>query len=164
MDKLKDADPGVPRNILDKYLRTGVVHRWAVVDFVLGNPDRHAGNLMVKGDDVKLIDHGSAMSGEGFDPAHDRYSFTPYYLRAWTDGRFAALAPWAKLKAMPRVGREVADGLRQWVEQLNEQDLTRVLTAYGVNPQPAVERLSKLKMMVATMPADEAVNKVWVET
>lgn len=164
MDKLKDEDPGVARRILEKYLKTGVLHRWAILDFVLGNPDRHAGNLMVKGDVVKLIDHGSAMSGEGFDPAHDHYSFTPYYLRAWTDGRFAALAPWAKLKAMPRVGREVAATLGQWLEQLNPQDLDRVLSAYGVNPQPAKERLAKLKAMAAEHPADEAINRAWVET
>jgi hypothetical protein len=93
MDKLKADDVGAARAVLMPYLKQGILHRWGVLDFVLGNPDRHAGNLMVRDDDVKLIDHGSAFAGTAFDPANDKYSFTPYYLRAWSDGKFSTMSP-----------------------------------------------------------------------
>ncbi len=163
MDKLKDEDSAKARSILEKYLRAGVLHRWAVLDFVLGNPDRHAANLMVKDDIVKLIDHGSAMAGEAFDPAHDKYSFTPYYLRAWSDAPFSTLDAAAKLKLMPRLAPGGEGDFRSWVEGLRPTDLDKILQRYGVNPQAARERLAKLQAMAAIMPADLAINRLWVE-
>jgi hypothetical protein len=164
LDKLKAQDAQVPRSLLMSYLKQGLLHRWAVLDFVLGNADRHAGNLMAKDGDVKLIDHGSAFAGTEFDPAHDRYSFTPYYLRAWADGKFSQMDAASKLKVMPRVDHQTEENLKGWIEGLRGEDLDRVLLRYGVDPAPAKERLAKLKAMSSTMPVDEAVNKVWAET
>jgi len=164
LDKALKADAGRGRAVLARYLKDGMIHRWALIDYVLGNPDRHANNLMVRGQDVRLIDHGSAMAGEGFDPAHDRNSFTPYYLRAWYAGPFSKLDAAAKLKAMPRVGREAEVQLRAWLDSLQLSDIDRVLTRYGVNPVPARERLARLKMMATQMPVDLAINRAWVET
>lgn len=163
MDKLKEQDPVVARRTLEPYLKGGILFRWAVLDAVLGNPDRHAGNLMVHAGDVKLIDHGSAMAGAHFDPAHDKNSFTPFYLRAWAPGKFSTMAEADKLKYMPRLDRQSADELRSWIDGLHADDLDRVLLRYGVDPQPAKERLARLKMTATSMPADEAVNRFWAE-
>jgi hypothetical protein len=164
LDKLKKDDPGLPRNLLADYMKRGVLHRWAVLDFVLGNPDRHANNLMVKDGDVKLIDHGSAMAGEGFDPAHDRYSFTPYYLRAWAPGKFSQLGADEKLKYMPRLDRQAEENFKGWLDGLHATDLDRILYRYGVNPGPAKERLAKLKALATGKAADQAINEAWVIT
>lgn len=164
MDKLKEEDPGAPRAALHRYLKEGVLHRWALLDFVLGNPDRHAQNLMVRDGDVRLIDHGSAMAGEHFDPARDRNSFVPFYLRAWAPGRFSALDERDKLRCMPRVDRQSEEELRRWLDGLHAEDLDRVLLRYGVDPLPARERLAKVKAAAASEPVDLALNKLWVET
>jgi hypothetical protein len=164
MDKLKAQDVQAARTILADYLKRGILHRWAVLDFVLGNPDRHAGNLMVHDGDVKLIDHGSAFAGTQFDPAHDKYSFTPYYLRAWSDGKFSEMEPGAKFKAMPRVDHQTEESLRKWIEGLDAKDLDRVLLRYGVESAPAKTRLAQVKALIANKPADEAINRLWIET
>lgn len=164
LDKLKNQDPGIARRQLDSYRNSGVLHRWAILDFVLGNPDRHANNLMIHGDDVKLIDHGSAMAGPAFDPAHDQYSFVPYYLRAWAPTKFSKLSADEKLKYMPRVGRHAEEGLRGWLDSIHAEDLDRVLHRYGVDPEPAKARLAKLKAMATQGPVDLAINQLWVTT
>lgn len=164
LDKIKTQDPGAVRNILAEYLSRGLLHRWAVLDFVLGNPDRHAANLMVKDGDVKLIDHGSAMAGTAFDPAHDQNSFTPYYLRAWAPGKFAGLDEADKLKYMPRLGRQAEIEFRAWLDTLQGSDLDKVLLRYGVDPAPAKARLAQVKALGAAEPVDLAINKLWVET
>lgn len=162
LDKLKKGNASVARTVLDGYRNHGMLHRWAILDFVLGNPDRHANNLMVREGDVKLIDHGSAMAGPAFDPAHDEYSFTPFYLRAWAPGKFSQLTPEQKLKYMPRLDRQAEEGLRAWLDQLHATDIDRVLYRYGVNPEPARERLARLKVLATQEPVDLAINKLWV--
>lgn len=164
MDKVKAEDPNRIRDILGKDLREGNLHHWAVLDFVLGNPDRHANNLMVRDGDVKLIDHGSAMAGPDFDPAHDKYSFTPFYLRAWAPPKFSKLSDEDKLKYMPRLDKQTEEKLRSWIDGLHAEDLDKILYRYGVNPAPARARLAKLKAMVASEPADLAINKLWATT
>lgn len=164
MDKLKAKDVQAARAILSDYLKRGILHRWAVLDFVLGNPDRHAGNLMVHDGDVKLIDHGSAFAGTGFDPAHDQYSFTPYYLRAWADGKFSKMDAASKLKVMPRLDRQTEENLKGWIEGLKGVDLDKILGRYGIDPEPSKFRLAQVQAQAAGMPADEAINKLWVDT
>lgn len=164
LDKLKKQNPGLPTHLFHTYLMSGLLHKWGVLDYVLGNPDRHANNLMVDGDDVKLIDHGSAMAGEGFDPAHDRNSFVPFYLRAWVSGGFNRLSTEEKLEALPRLSSQAERELRSWIEDLHVDKLQLLLHRYGVNPEPAVARLAKLKALLSEYPADLAVNKLWVET
>jgi hypothetical protein len=163
LDTLMDEDPNAGRTVLQPLLGPGVLHQWGALDFVLGNPDRHANNLMVEGAKVRLIDHGSAMAGARFDPAHDQDSFTPYYLRAWAVGAFSKLPPKAKLQAMPRLPEESEQKLRTWFDGLHADDLEHELLLYGVDLAPAVQRLAQLKTMLTEMPADLAVNRVWVE-
>lgn len=168
LDKLKKTDPTLPTKMLLPYLQRGLLHKWAVLDFVLGNPDRHANNLMADatGDtpeaDVKLIDHGSAMAGEDFDPANDQNSFVPFYLRAWATGKFNQMTTEQKLKAMPRVDDYTASELHEWVASLDSHELEVRLGRYGIDPAPASARLARMKAMVAEEPVDLAINKLWI--
>jgi hypothetical protein len=164
LDKIMKSDPAAPRLILNPYMKDGSVHRWAVLDYVLGNPDRHANNLMEHDGQVRLIDHGSAMAGEAFDPAHDKYSFTPYYLRAWAPTRFSKLSSLDKLKSMPRLDRATEEEFRKWLDGLQLTDLDKVLSRYGVSAGPAKERLERIKLLAKQGPADLAVNRAWAET
>ena len=166
LDEVEEESPAAGRRVLAPYLASGALHRWAVLDAVLGNPDGHAGNLMVRArdGDVKLIDHGSSFAGRGFDPAHDQDSFTPYYLRAWAPAGFRDLPEEEQLRSMPRSPRSVEEDLRGWLGGLRGEDLDRVLLRYGVDPAPCRERLAKLEVLAAQYPVDEAVNRFWVET
>lgn len=170
LDKLKQKDPSIGQRLLAPYLDSGALHRWAILDYVLGNPDRHANNLMADatGDtvrpDVKLIDHGSAMAGPDFDPAYDESSFVPYYLRAWAPGSFNDLDEDQKLKVMPRLHPRVAEDLHGWLSDIHAHELQLTLIRYGIDPEPALGRLAKLKMMISQEPVDLAINKLWITT
>jgi hypothetical protein len=104
------------------------------------------------------------MAGTQFDPAHDKNSFTPFYLRAWATGKFSTLSPQDKLKVMPRLSREAEEQFRGWLDGLHAEDLDRVLLRYGVDPAAAKMRLARLKVTATQGPADLAVNRAWVET
>lgn len=162
VDSLKNSDAGKVKLLLHPYLTSGVLHKWAIVDAVLGNPDRHAQNMMFSDRRVVLIDHGSAMSGEAFDPGTDKAAFIPYYLRAWSGVSFTD-NPDDKLKYLPRVSHSVAEDIADWLESVDQAALQTALVQFGVNPEPAVKRLAQLKLAVSQgMPADLAVNEFWV--
>jgi hypothetical protein len=113
---------------------------------------------------IALIDHGSAFAGESFDPAHDENSFVPFYLRAWAPKKFNALREADKLRQMPRLDEDSARVLSHWLSEVNVDKLSALLIHFGIDPQPDLERLAKLKLMASQIPADEAVNRFWVET
>lgn len=171
LDEIKEQHPGAPQQLLHPYLRSGVLHRWAALDAVAGNSDRHANNLMAvppnepsrDGDGgVKLIDQGAAFAGVHFDPVHDQYSFVPFYLRAWAPPDWKAKPAAERLRLLPRTSPEVERDLRQWIGGLHAEDVDRVLLRYGVDPAPEKERLARLKAAAAAGPADQAVNEMWV--
>lgn len=162
MAAVSKEDPGLPRRLFHLYLGDGALHRWAVMDWVLGNADRHAGNIMRRDDQVYLIDHGSSMAGPDFSPATDRLSFVPYYLRAMAPSDFSQLSPESKLHALPRLHANQASELGGWVQALDEQALSETLARSGVDPGPSVARLRQLKVAVRSTPADLAVNAQWV--
>jgi hypothetical protein len=162
MNSVKAEDPNGPRRIFQLYRSSGLLHRWAAIDFVLGNPDRNAGNVMSRGGDVVLIDHGSSMAGLHFDPANDRNSFVPFYIRALAPHDFDNLPTSEKLRQMPRASSKVESELQTWLLSLDEGELTKNLTRFGVDPQPAVIRLKKLKEACGHQPADLAVLSAWV--
>lgn len=163
MEKHRKAEPSLPQRALRPYLVNGTLHKWAAMDYILGNTDRHGQNVMMgPNEEVKLIDHGSAFAGRNFDPGHDQYSFVPYYLRAWAPQQFNALSSEDKLKALPRLSGPSEQVLKSWLQQLDEHRLAAVLLRYGINPAPSVERLVKLKAMLQTEASDLAVNQSWV--
>lgn len=165
LDKRKKEDPNIAPRTFSKYLKDGLIHRWAILDFVLGNPDRHANNIMVnEAGNAMLIDHGSAAAGVDFDPANDQNSFVPYYLRAWAPDWQNAWTTDQKLAKLPRVHVDVARAIKTWLDEVDEHQLAATLESYQIDPQPMVMRLQKLKAMSAEMPVDEAINKLWVTT
>lgn len=166
LDEREKKDPGTARRVLAPFLHDGTMHKWATLDYVCGNPDRHGQNVMVddKGE-VRLIDHGSAFAGTEFDPAHDHGSFVPYYLRAWClDENFNKLPTETKLKDLPRVPATVAQELKKWVASIVPEDVKLLCTRYGINPEPTLNRLMRVQVGVATQPLDLVVNQLWVST
>jgi len=178
LEDLDEAHPGIARRLLRTYLSEGILHHWGALDFVLGNPDRHGRNMMANpsgldvgpgtdqvrdgGGVVRLIDQGSAFAGVHFDPAHDRYSFVPFYLRAWAQPSFNKMPAEDKLRYMPRLAASQEQALRVWAVGLDEDRTSKAITRYGVDPQPSLARLKQFKALVDTMPADLAVNTLWV--
>lgn len=166
LDKKIANDTALARRALAIYRDRGIVHKWAVLDYVLGNPDRHGSNLMISEDDkqVALIDHGSAFAGDNFDPANDKNSFIPFYLRAWAPGKFNRLDVPDKLRFMPTVNREMRDQLRSWLDEIHADHLEMLLHRFGIDPRPSIARLAKLKAEASSKPVDMAINRLWVTT
>lgn len=168
LEKLKFKDVGLPHKALEKYRQNGELHKWAIMDFVCGNPDRHGQNLMVgsqkEGYPVALIDHGSAFAGSQFDPAHDKNSFIPYYLRAWRAEGWNKLTPEERLRSMPVISGDTEKQLRDWFHGINAAELEQVLHRYGIDPQPSVDRLARVKALLAEENLSEAVNRLWLVT
>lgn len=162
--KVEAKDPNAVAKALSHYRHHGVLHQWAILDAVLGNPDRHAQNLMIgPNDQIQLIDHGSAFAGTAFDPAHDRDSFVPFYLRAGVPaGKFMKMSVAEKLKNMPSLPPEAERRLRAWFEALDPMRLQGLLQEYGINPGPTMARFQRLR--AETGPLDLAVNRYWVTT
>lgn len=168
LEELKYESPGLPHLALEKYRETGELHKWAVADFIFGNPDRHGQNVMVgpEEDDyrVALIDHGSAFAGASFDPANDKNSFIPYYLRAWKANDWHDLDLEDKLRAMPTCGREADEQLKAWLDGVHAGDLEGLLHRYGIDPAPTIARLARVKLLIGEGSLSQAVNKIWLLT
>ncbi len=166
LDKREKDEPGTARRVLHSYLHSGNLHRWAIADYILGQPDRHGQNVMVdeKGT-VKLIDEGSTFAGNEFDPGLDKNSFVPYYLRAWhVDPSFNQLPVDQKMRYMPRVAESVARSLREWTDSLSPDTLGKLCQRYEIDPTATLDRLARVKSAMASNPADVAINHLWVTT
>jgi hypothetical protein len=160
LNDLSEHDPGLPKRLLSLY-NDGTLHKWAALDYLAGNPDRHQGNLMASGASVKLIDHGSAFAGLDFDPAKDGISFVPYYLRP-SVANFTKLTTDQKLRVMPRLNAENEAKFKRWLLELNSQILGQLIMSYGIDPSPEIGRLEKLQQACSYQSADLAVISSWV--
>lgn len=158
---LNEANPQDVHRLLVWYLHNQScdVYRWAAMDYVLGNPDRNAGNVMVRGSVLKLIDHGSALANEDFRPSSEG-SFVPVYLRLLSSGFDKTKPNSQKLASMPRVSETAEKSLRQWVDSVDEVKIINTLTNYGIPPQPCTERLRKIKN--SADPIDATINALWL--
>lgn len=166
LQKKLNVDPNAGLAAFQQYRDRGVLHKWAVLDYVLGNPDRHGDNLMVSEDGnlLALIDHGSAFAGKDFDPAYDKNSFVPFYLRRWAGPKFNQLSMPEKLRRMPTVSKGTQEELKAWLNGIHADQLEGLLIRFGIDPAPTLARLAKLKAMADTMPVDEAIDRLWVTT
>lgn len=165
IEKRRMGDPSAPRKILGPHLSDGLVHQWAIADFVMGNPDSHGQNCMSDDEgDVKLIDHGSAFAGDAFDPAQDKNSFVPYALRAWAPRDFNKLSIEDKLRYLPRLQADVAERIGHWVAGLSAASLGAICSRYGIDPEPTLARLAKLRGLALEKPVDRAIDELWVTT
>lgn len=155
-------DPGLPHRLFGGlYRATGDLHKWAALDFVLGNTDRNAGNVMLTEDGkVKLIDHGSSMAGVDFDPQTPT-TYVPWYLRIASPGWNQIHDPDTRAKALPRVSKQVEGELRSWLTSRDPEALEAAIRSYGIDPAPMMARLRRLQEHAGVMAADLAVNRAW---
>lgn len=132
--------------IFNKYLQSGILYKWAVLDYILGQTDRHANNMMMnRNGDVKLIDAGSAFAGPSFSPATDPKSFIPFYLRVFCQRDFKTLTPTEREEIMPKISKEADVALAHWIDNLPEGNMVKLMSEYGINPDPSISRLKTIK-------------------
>jgi hypothetical protein len=63
---------------------------------------------------------------------------------------------------MPQVGNQLRDELRDWLNGIHAEHLQGLLTRFGIDPAPALDRLAKLKVLASQMPVDQAIDRLWV--
>jgi len=147
-------------SIFQPYASSGILHRLAFLDYLLGQVDRHAGNILInKSGQFRLIDAGSTFAGPSFSPATDPRSFIPVYLRSSTSKDFNNLTPLERLKRMPQPTAQGEAALQNWIHNLPEGQVINLLNKYGINPQPVLDRLNRLKAYNG--PVYEFLNKFW---
>lgn len=161
-------EPNLPTTALEPYRRRGETFKWAVLDYITGNPDRHGNNLMVgpavEGNKIGLIDHGSAMAGAGFDPGNDKDSFVPYYLRAWSGPNFHTLPREEQYRQMPLVHGPVDDELREWVMAIDPSELERIVYELGMDPTYCLARLHELQSDPMVESFSGHIARLWLES
>ena len=157
-------NPNQAHKVLLPYLNSGEATRWAVLDGITGNPDRHGQNIMVSKDDtsVALIDHGSAFAGPSFSPMKDHNSFIPYYLRTKVGPAFNSLSKERKLLSMPHVSTDVNAQLKEWLNSIDIEKLKHICVSYRIDPMPLLQRLARIRHAAQTTPVANAVNLFWL--
>jgi hypothetical protein len=150
-----------PVTLLRPYLDDGTLYKWAFLDWVAGNADRHANNAMVNEQDesIRLIDHGSAFAGKWFDPAFDAKSFIPFYLRAWSTSSFAELEPEERVEEMPKLTGPQVQKFGEWIDSLSEPEIAQILGTYGIGHEATMGRFSEFKAMPAGERAQAIVDR-----
>ncbi len=170
MEKVRKKDAQVVYRALEAYRLRGILHRWSVLDFVLGSVDRHAGNLMISLKDsstgpgnCKLIDHGSSFAGPSFNPGKDEDSFVPFYLRYHADENFYQMDDSQKLESMPKLPPNHDRVLAEWIRDLEPATLEFVLRKFGIDVDASMARLRKIQMLNPNEGSVSlALNKMWL--
>lgn len=158
---LEKKKPGSIIGILDKFRQNGTLHKLAAMAWVLGDVDQHGGNFMTNGNDIWSIDHGTSFADDTFNTPDNKKTFIPYILRA---GRVKSrMSPQEKLELMPMIdNKEVLNNLKYWIFSLDSNRLEDILNIYQIPSEPIIKRLNELKEKVKNMPADYAINSLWV--
>lgn len=145
--RVLELDPSAPRRILTKYLQSGDIYKWSLIDWVAGSPDRHANNIMFSRDwEIALIDHGSAFADESFDPVHDKNSFVPYYIRCWGPHKgWSKLTDEQRIQTVPAAKADVDAKIRKWAMSIDVGLIEKTLSVFGVDYRPTVDRLKKIQ-------------------
>lgn len=171
--RMTKSDAGLTRRLFEPLRLDGTLARWAALDWICANSDRHGQNLMFSptedgGYDVKLIDHGSTFAGSQFNPANDSdgsggfNSFVPYYLRYTAPkGKFHELTREQQLRFMPQTPEDLLPAFKAWLEEIDPQQLEELLVSFGISPDPALQRLAQLK--VAVDGGFDALNGLWLK-
>lgn len=167
LEKISKEEPGNERRILDPFRDSGVLFKWAILDYLLGQTDRHLNNILVDSHarpgeaEIKLIDEGSTFAGKDFAPGVDRITFVPAYLRAWAPKEFNQLASEDKLRSMPRGSNKALTETVNWLDNLATDNLAQELQPYGLSADAILDRLAKLKMYLSQDLIDRAIEKLW---
>lgn len=163
--RVEQQDKTLFMDALRRYHALGMLHKWAILDYFCGNPDRHGNNMMINTDEksIVLIDHGSAFAGGDFQPERDQNSFTPFYLRAWANREaWPNMSPEDKVAFMPKLGANGDAVLRAWVNTIDANAIAVICSSYDINPAPTIERLSVIKSIHPDLSMSEAVCKLWI--
>lgn len=132
--------------IFETYVKDSTLYKWAFIDMVLGNPDRHAGNVLVDTEgNVKLIDHGTSFAGFSFNPAVDNKSFIPTYLRFGAPGDWQLMSAEEKYSHMPHPTKEMAETVSMWIDYLKVEPMVEIMERYGIIPDAIVARFNIIK-------------------
>lgn len=148
-------------SVLHPLLRNGMLHKLGAMYYILGEADGHGQNVLTNGKDMKLIDHGTSLADASFNPPQDDNIYIPYFLRA---GRVRDRMPAEeKYLNMPKVNDiKVETDLKHWILNIPGDVIHTVLEAYGIDSTPILQRLDKMKeMMAQTTHPDDVVNKLW---
>ena len=135
-----------PRAIFGPHVMDGSLFCWAAIDWVLGNVDRHSGNILVApGRSVYLIDHGSTLAGPHFDPAHDPSSFVPFYLRSWAP-HWKRMDARQRRDSLPDASPGQHAAFRSWIRDVFTADRLQPVQELAPSAYPYVaERLRDLQ-------------------
>ena len=154
--------PGSMIHILNKYLKSGLLHKMAALLYILGDGDSHGRNVMTDGYFIKLIDHGSGFANDNFDPASDDNIFIPYIMRV---GRITDdMSPTKKLKQLPKIESHVVkNNVTTWILSINSNKLQQKLNDIGIDSAPVLNRLKKIQDRIAMgTDVDMVINEMWV--
>jgi hypothetical protein len=167
-DKWKKENLSLLQRSLDNLRSTGTLHKLAILDFVLGNPDRHAQNIMMNPEGhIVMIDHGSSFAGDNFSPASDKKSFIPFYLR-YNALNFSQLSYEDRLRKMPRTGFGGQNEIESFIAQIDPNKASQIIGDYKIDPQPSLNRLAIVKGLLhsrdPSMPIDESINRLWLNS
>ena len=146
--------PGSMPKILDKYLRSGLLHKLLAMIYILGDADSHARNVMTDGFFIKLIDHAAAFKEGVFSTSIDKKIIKPYIMRVYG----------SEAEDGPKIPDEnVREELRQWISSLSGINLASELEKFNIDPKDVMERFEAVKNAVLkSKRPDLAINALWV--
>lgn len=163
LDEFDTKVAGYAREVLQPYLARGDLHRFAVMDWVLGQVDRHGSNIMTHADSVVLIDEGSTMAGRGYDPARDTKSFVPYYLRVFTPSGFKKRKPVDRVRELPVLSPDLDSAFKKWLHDIDPAMLMETMQSHSigqVSQEAVLERLADLQRYTGSN-LSRYVNELW---
>jgi hypothetical protein len=160
VEDLREANSHKLISLFERYRLSGDLFKWAVMDYVLGQVDRHFANVMTNGKKVALIDEGSAFAGYSFN-VEDKAVFVPCYLRYTVPAEvdFHKLSHKERLRRMVEANVSTKAELRIWLHSIRKDDLESTLISSGIDPGPAIMRLEQLLSDPEFV--DLAVCKAW---
>jgi hypothetical protein len=158
---IKATEPNLPREVLEPYRKTGQIHKWAILYWILGETDAHSSNIMYSKQEGRcvLIDHGASMAGVNFNPAFDENSYIPFFLRAFSGTKFKTMGPVDRASVLPRVPDSIELILEDWVASITPQKLAWILRKYEIDPAPMLARLNQIQR--APKPVWQSINRLW---
>lgn len=127
----------MPHDALKQY-RSNDLHKLAIMDSILGNNDRHRGNVVLDNQKIKLIDNGMS-----FDYAHLLQHTLPSYVKGHEN-------------------KDVSSGVASWIHGLDEDKLRDAMSYKGAPEyaiKHAVNRLKEAKFWTHFVNGNRGSNK-----
>lgn len=155
---LQKIDPSIVTDIIGDYRKNGTVWKWAFLDYLLGNTDRHSNNILIDPETATLvlIDHGGAFAGANFNPS-DPKTFVPYYLRCHSGKHFNRFTPEQRFNSFDRPSSEEEDSFKAWLRHIDAPALWSVLHKYGMAEKPFKDRFEQI--LLASRPVEYLLKK-----